>query len=159
MQSQILVDLGFLLPNLAEVLMLTKQSDLCGEPDAAYELSLPGENKSPAYTAPESTTRPVRRQQQHKTLGMQERIYSMVITAFHSLLHWGLKWPFRGFLCLFLSFLPKNKGGGWHPLCCERQLLLLHIQHTHSRAVSNLLGFAISSPLNPSVSWGALEQS
>lgn len=73
--------LGFLLPNLAEVLMLTKQSDLCGEADAACELSLPGENKFPKYTAPESATKPARRQHQHETSGMQVRIYSTVIAA------------------------------------------------------------------------------
>lgn len=42
-----LMGLGVLLPNLAGGLMLRKQSDLCREPDAAHELSLPGEDKLP----------------------------------------------------------------------------------------------------------------
>lgn len=40
--------------------MLRKQSDLCREPDAAHELSLPGENKLPKYTAPEHAAEPAR---------------------------------------------------------------------------------------------------
>lgn len=40
--------------------MLRKQSDLHRGPDAAWELSFPGQNKLPKYIAPKSVAEPAR---------------------------------------------------------------------------------------------------
>jgi len=55
----VVVGLGVRLPNLTSM-MMRKQSKLCREPAAARELSLPGEEKLPRITAPESVAKPVR---------------------------------------------------------------------------------------------------
>lgn len=45
------------------------------------------------------------------------------------------------------------------PLLWEAAASAAHPAHSAQSWASNILGFAISSPLNPSVSWAALEQS
>lgn len=45
------------------------------------------------------------------------------------------------------------------PLLREAAASAAHPARSVQSCASNLLGFAISSPLNPRVSWGALEQS
>lgn len=61
LQSQLFGGSWHPFAKLAGGLVLRKQGDFCREPDVAHELSLPGENKLPKYTAPESAAKPAKK--------------------------------------------------------------------------------------------------